>query len=342
MFIHKFSYVNVLTCVLNYICYDRYNTMKLRFIVSLLISVIWISVSVAQIMPPPNSGGGGGGSPGGTGGQVQYNNFGSFGGFTVGGDCTLNTSTGNEVCTKTNGVAFAPSATTDTTNVSNIPGAAPLASPALTGTPTAPTPTATDNTTKIATTAYVKSNQAFPNLGPLTSGTYIAMFGANTTTAATASTIKLGLIYIPAGSVSIKNVTIRFTVAPSPAFNLEICAYNYIGAGGIGSLVLDSTAFASGTAVATITQTLGSPVLLPEGAYWVGVMLSATATGTLAGISPSLPIPTNYATGAVANFDFYSVAGISVGSVGTSNCPTPASLGTSGSTTSGYNVAFGG
>ena len=32
---------------------------------------------------------------------------------------------------------------------------APLASPALTGTPTAPTPTASDNSTKIATTAYV-------------------------------------------------------------------------------------------------------------------------------------------------------------------------------------------
>jgi hypothetical protein len=35
--------------------------------------------------------------------------------------------------------------------------AAPLASPSLTGTPTAPTPTNTDNTTKIATTAFVNS-----------------------------------------------------------------------------------------------------------------------------------------------------------------------------------------
>ncbi|MGY3588093.1 hypothetical protein [Bradyrhizobium sp. USDA 4350] len=36
-------------------------------------------------------------------------------------------------------------------------GAAGLASPAFTGTPTAPTPVATDNTTKLATTAYVKT-----------------------------------------------------------------------------------------------------------------------------------------------------------------------------------------
>lgn len=42
--------------------------------------------------------------------------------------------------------------------VGDVTGAAPLASPALTGIPTAPTPTSSDNTTKIATTAYVKTN----------------------------------------------------------------------------------------------------------------------------------------------------------------------------------------
>jgi hypothetical protein len=41
-----------------------------------------------------SNGSGGGGSPGGTSGQVQYNNAGAFGGFTVSGDATLNTSTG--------------------------------------------------------------------------------------------------------------------------------------------------------------------------------------------------------------------------------------------------------
>jgi hypothetical protein len=39
-------------------------------------------------------GSGGGGTPGGTSGQIQYNNAGAFGGFTVGGDGTLNTATG--------------------------------------------------------------------------------------------------------------------------------------------------------------------------------------------------------------------------------------------------------
>lgn len=62
----------------------------------------------------------GGGTPEGTSGQIQYNNGGSFGGFTVGGDGTLNTSTGALTVTKTNGTSFAASATIDATNASNI------------------------------------------------------------------------------------------------------------------------------------------------------------------------------------------------------------------------------
>lgn len=59
--------------------------------------------------------------PGGTTGQVQYNaGSNTFGGFTVSGDGTLNTSTGALVVTQTNGTPFAASATTNTTNASNI------------------------------------------------------------------------------------------------------------------------------------------------------------------------------------------------------------------------------
>lgn len=59
-------------------------------------------------------------NPGGSSGQIQYNNAGSFGGFTATGDCTITASTGQVTCTKTNGSSFASSATTDTTNATNI------------------------------------------------------------------------------------------------------------------------------------------------------------------------------------------------------------------------------
>ncbi len=62
-----------------------------------------------------------GGTPGGTTGQVQYNaGAGAFGGFTFSGDCTLDYTTGIITCTKTNGSAFASSATIDATNATNI------------------------------------------------------------------------------------------------------------------------------------------------------------------------------------------------------------------------------
>lgn len=48
--------------------------------------------------------------PGGTNGQVQYNHSGAFGGFTVSGDGTLNTSTGALTVTKSSGVAFGTAA----------------------------------------------------------------------------------------------------------------------------------------------------------------------------------------------------------------------------------------
>jgi hypothetical protein len=60
-------------------------------------------------------GGGGSGTPGGGNGSIQYNNAGAFGGFIMTGDCTVNTATGIEICTKTNGVAFGLFATASAT-----------------------------------------------------------------------------------------------------------------------------------------------------------------------------------------------------------------------------------
>jgi len=50
-------------------------------------------------------------SPGGTSGQIGYNNSGAFGGFTASGDATINTASGAVTVTKTSGTAFGALAT---------------------------------------------------------------------------------------------------------------------------------------------------------------------------------------------------------------------------------------
>jgi len=66
------------------------------------------------------AGGGGGGTPGGSSGQGQYNNAGAFGGYTVGGDCTADFTTGVFTCTTLNSVS--PGAFFSGTDAGNLTG----------------------------------------------------------------------------------------------------------------------------------------------------------------------------------------------------------------------------
>lgn len=71
---------------------------------------------IAGVTTGPYAAATGGTPPGGSSGQIQYNNAGAFGGFTLAGDCTF--SVPNITCTKTGGVSFGYFATgTDATNL---------------------------------------------------------------------------------------------------------------------------------------------------------------------------------------------------------------------------------
>jgi hypothetical protein len=165
-----------------------------------------------------------GGVPGGSGGQIQFNNSGAFGGFTLSGDATLNTGTGAltlstvnanvgtfgsataspSVTVNAKGLVTAGSNVTITPALSSITGlganvgaalavnvgtaGAPVINGGALGTPssgngsnltaltaanisagalasgmTATTQTASDNSTKIATTAYVDTATSGPH-----------------------------------------------------------------------------------------------------------------------------------------------------------------------------------
>jgi hypothetical protein len=91
------------------------------------------TAEISGLAPQPD---GSGGTPGGSSGQIQFNNADAFGGFTASGDATINTSTGAVSVTRTGGTAFAPSATTDTTNAANIASGTLAAARLPAGTPT--------------------------------------------------------------------------------------------------------------------------------------------------------------------------------------------------------------
>lgn len=141
-----------------------------------------------------------------TAGQVPVGNGTAYVPQSLSGDCTL-ASSGAMTCTKTNGTPFAASATTDTTNASNISSgtlphsqlptllsgdipnnAANTSGTAanLSGTPALPTgttvttsPGTSDNSMKIATTAYVQ-NQNY--LEGIVQKQVVSSYTNNTTT----------------------------------------------------------------------------------------------------------------------------------------------------------------
>lgn len=115
-----------------------------------------------------------------------------------------------------------------------ISSLAPLASPAFTGTPTAPTPTTGDNSTKIATTAFVKAQgyqtvasslkkySAFVGNGTLTSIPVTHGLGnddviVQVSSAATGETVECEVV------IGTGTVTLNFNVAPaSNAYRVTI------------------------------------------------------------------------------------------------------------------------
>jgi len=88
----------------------------------------------------------------------------------------------------------------------NINGFAPLNSPALTGTPTAPTPALNDSSNKLATTGFVAGQSYAPSASPAFTGVPTAptaAAGTNTTQLATTAFVDAALgVTLPTGAAS--------------------------------------------------------------------------------------------------------------------------------------------
>ena len=135
---------------------------------------------------------------------------------------------------------------------------APLASPALTGTPTAPTPTAGDNSTKLATTGFVVASFA-----PLATPTFTYAVTINGTI--TADTNVLNVSATGAGWRSIVNLT------------------NPSAANGTAVRYALSTGVANGYALMELNNNAGNPSFtLSTGSGASGGMNITTAAGPIA------------------------------------------------------------
>lgn len=140
---------------------------------------------------------------------------------------------------------------TVTLGVTDVSGAAALASPAFTGTPTSPTPTTGDSSTKVATTAFVAA-------GFLPKTRTIDFIG---TCGGVADALQVGDAAITSGSHNLSAVTARWTSA-------HVGKPIVVGAAGASSadLVTTISAFTDSTHV-TLTAAAGT-TQTATGATW--------------------------------------------------------------------------
>lgn len=178
-------------------------------------------------------------------------------------------------------------------NDSRITGAAPLASPTFTGTPAAPTPTAGDSSTKIATTAFVATSFA-PLASPALTGTPTvptAASGTNTTQAASTAFVQAAAT-ATGGTMAMKaSQTANYTAAAGD--------FVPVSASGGAVTVTLPTAPANGARVTVMkTDTSTNTVTISRGGTTDVINVAAQTTLTLS----------NYL--GVATLEYASAAGI--------------------------------
>lgn len=206
-----------------------------------------------------------------------------------------------------------------------LPLKAPLASPALTGTPTAPTPTAGDSTTKVATTAFVQTAIAAIPAAPVSSvagrtGAVVLAVADVTGAAPLASPALTGTPTAPtptAGDSTTKIATTAFATALpgrflgvqvhgasgtyTPSAGMALCIIECQGGGGAGG----GAGGATGTNVSLgapgasgsyakgwfSAASIGASKAITIGAGGAGASASAGATGGTSSVGALISAP---------------------------------------------------
>ena len=241
-------------------------------------------------------------------------------------------------------------------------GAAPLASPAFTGVPTAPTPASNDSSTTLATTAYVKAQ--FVGIGSVTSITAgTGLSGGTITSSGTIAIANTGVTaqnYGSASSVPQITVNAQGQITSAVSLNISITPSQVSGLGTMATQNANAVAITGGTIngatigattattgnFTTVTATTISGLTTPlsesqggtgYGSYTTGDILYASSSSTLARLND---VATGNAliSGGVGVVPSWGKIGLTTHVSGT----LPVSNGGTGATTlSGYLVGNG-
>ena len=166
--------------------------------------------------------------------------------------------------------------------MSQITGAAPLASPAFTGTPSAPTATTGTNTTQIATTAFVQSA-----VGATSAATFIK--DSSNGKLANAQTSWVG--NNSAGDGSLTELPFEFLMGETVTYAKFFCRVSAVLPANVTFQAFDSagTAVPGGTCIILAGQTSGSSttntIALTAGNLYA--VKASLTTGSFGGGAPS-------------------------------------------------------
>ena len=151
------------------------------------------------------------------------------------------------------GNGTSPVTCANTIPLSAVTGAAPLASPTFTGTPAAPTPTGSDNSTRLATTAYVvNALSPYATTSAVNSAIGSAVAPLATSSALASAVAPLATNSALTSGLATKQATLGF--APlNPASNLSDVASAATARANLGAAPLASPAFTGAPTAPTAT-----------------------------------------------------------------------------------------
>jgi len=205
-----------------------------------------------------------------------------------------------------------------TANTADLLLKAPIASPTFTGVPSAPTPATNDNSTKIATTEFVKASIVAANAGLSSIGSIAAT--SNAKGAVISGTTELILTPADATNGGVMTTAAQ-TFAGAKTFNSNVTAPNFLGNASTATKLaapknINGVAF-DGSADITISaaaSTLSGTVQVANGgtglttAGLTGQVLTTVAGGTL-----SWTTPTTISVGTISNTSNVNGASITGG-----------------------------